>query len=214
MALTHEQVKELKAQLSEQIKHLPEGQRKAAQQQIDSMSVEALETMLRQQQATAGGGGKPSGSAQAQKGIFRMLVDGDIPAKIIDQNKECIAVVSKRAISKGHVLVIPRKSVSDSKLLPSSAFTLAKKISRKFGSKFEASGGEIQTEAAFGEVIVNVFPVYDKPVSVDSERHEASDSEMNEVYEKLRVIIRPKKTVIKQKARKEPEILKLRRRVP
>lgn len=213
MALTPEQVQELKKQLSEQIQNLPEDQKAQAQEQIDSMSPEALEGMLRQQQAQMGSG-IGQGSQQPQKGIFRMLVDGDIPAKKVDENKECVAVVSKRAISKGHVLVIPKKSVSDSKLLPSSAFTLAKKIARKFATKFKASGAEIQTEAAFGEVIVNVFPVYGKPVSVDSERYDASEEEMQEVYEKLRIIVRPKKEVIRTRARKESEALKLRRRVP
>ena len=50
MPLKSEEIKELKKQLSEQIKHLPHEQKLEAQKQIDSMSPEALETMLLQQQ--------------------------------------------------------------------------------------------------------------------------------------------------------------------
>jgi histidine triad (HIT) family protein len=208
MVLTPEQVKELKRQLSEQIKNLPEEQKKQAQAQIDSMSAEALETMLRQQQAQ-------QGSQGGQKGIFRMLVDEDIPAKRVDENKEVIAVVSKRAASKGHVLIIPKKPVGDAKNLPSSAFTLAKKIAKRIEAKLKANSSEIQTERAFGEVIVNVMPVYDKPVGVGSERYEASDEEMEEVYQKLIVV--KKQKIEKVKIKKEPKkkaVLKLKRRIP
>ena len=204
MALTPEQVIELKKQLLEQIKHLPSGQREQAQEQIDNMSEAALESMLKQQTRK---------DLQTQKGIFRMLVDGEIPSKKIEENKEVIAVVSKRAISKGHVLIIPKKVIGDAKLLPSAAFALAKKIAKKLSSKFNAKTSEIQTERAFGEVVVNVIPVYDSEVNINSPRYEATEEEMEEVYKKLRVIEKPKKEKIKIK-KKETEVLQLRRRVP
>ena len=63
MALTPEEISDLKKQLAEQIQHLPEAQRAEAQKQIDNMSPEALESMLQQQQAQQG----------PQKPIFRIF---------------------------------------------------------------------------------------------------------------------------------------------
>jgi len=148
MALSPEQVKELKKQLSEQIQNIPQDQKAQAQQQIDTMSPEALESMVKQQQ-----GQQP---AQPQKGIFRMIVDGDIPAKKIEENDDTIAVISKRAISKGHILIIPKKPAENDKSIPKTAFTLANKIAKKIESKLKAKSTEIQTESAFGEAVINI----------------------------------------------------------
>jgi len=166
MVLTPEQINDLKNQLRKQVENLPEDKKADAEKQIEEMSPEALESMLKQQQAQPQAG---------QKGIFRMIVDGDIPSKKVDENKDVIAVVSKRAASKGHILVIPKKPIGDAKNLSASTFSLAKKVAKNQASKLKAGSSEIQTESAFGEVVINVMPVYDKPVSVNSERYEASD---------------------------------------
>jgi len=74
---------------------------------------------------------------------------------------------------------------------------------------------EIQTSRAFDEVIVNVIPVYDKRVDVNSVAYEASEEELNEVHKSLRVVKTPKKEVIKVKKKTEKEeVIKLKRRVP
>ena len=207
MALTQEQVKELKKQLSEQIKNLPDDQKKQAQAEIDAMSSEALEEMLRRQQARQG---KEGGQ---QKGIFRMIVDGDVESKKVDENKEVIAVVSKRAASKGHVLLIPRKTVGEVKSLPNSAFTLAKKIAKKMVSKLRVQDVEIQVISVLGEVVVNVIPVYDKPIDAN-QTYEVSDGELNEVYERLKTIRKKKIIKVKRKLVHREKVVKLRRRIP
>src|SRR3989344_8766979 len=104
--LTPEQVAELKSQLAEQIKHLPEAQRAQAQVQIDQMSPEALELMLNQQMSSQ------STKAKASKSVFRMIIDGELPSKKINENKNAIAVLEIKPVSKGHVIIIPKKSVS------------------------------------------------------------------------------------------------------
>ena len=45
MTLTKEQIQELKKQLFDQIENLPLGQKESAQNQINSMSSEALEVL-------------------------------------------------------------------------------------------------------------------------------------------------------------------------
>jgi len=211
MVYTPEQVKEVKKQIFEQTRNLPDEQRRQIEEQVDRMTPEQLETFVIQQM----GGADLSGSRQAgaQKGIFRMIVDGEVPSKVVDENKDSIAVVSKRAVSKGHILIIPKRVVGDVKDLPASVFGMAKKIAKKMVSKLNCKSTEIQSENVFGETVVNIIPVYDRPVGVGSERSEVSDEGMNEIWKLLRVVKKPKVIRIKKKADKQEKVLRLRRRI-
>jgi len=121
MPLTPEQIKTLKAQLSEQIQHLSSDKKAEAQKQIDSMSSEALESMLKQQ----------TSQSQTSQQIFRSIISGEIPSKKLDENKEAIAVLSTKSISKGHTIIIPKTPIKDAKELSTSVFNLAKKNLKK-----------------------------------------------------------------------------------
>ena len=204
MSLTPQQVTELKLQLQEQIKHLPEDQKAQAQEQIDSMSSEALEALIKQQQ------GK---SKQAQKGVFRAIVDKEIPSKIIDENKDAIAVLDIRPISKGHTIIIPKKVVSDAKILPNPCFNLAKKVAKRISSKLKSKGSEIQTQFSFGEIIINVIPIYEERLSINSPRKEASDKELEQI-EKILKIVKKTKIIRIKKQSPESNLIKLNRKIP
>ena len=121
MPLTPEQIQNLKAQLSEQIQHLPEDQKAEAQKQIDSLSPEALEAMLKQQKS----------KSSREKSIFRLIIEKQIPSYQIDENSQAIAVLEINPISQGHVIIIPRLAARNSRELPTQAFSLAKKISKR-----------------------------------------------------------------------------------
>jgi len=114
MALTEEQIKELRSQLFSQIQHLPPEKKEAAQAQINSLSPEALESMLKQ---------------QSENNIFRSIVSGKIEAVKVGENSEAIAVLDINPISQGHTLIIPKKPVSNQKDIPKQAFTLAESLS-------------------------------------------------------------------------------------
>jgi len=203
MTLTQEQIKTLKEQLSRQIQHLPEDKKAEAQKQIDEMSDEAIETMLKQQQAT-----------QQSQQIFRSIISGEIPSHTIDQNKEAIAVLSIKSISKGHTIIIPKKPITDAKQFPTQAFTLAKKIAKKISSKLKTSGCEIQTEFSFGEIILNVIPIYDKALNLNSPRQDASEEELVELEKKLKVVKKPKIIRLTKKTKKASKVIKRPRRIP
>lgn len=207
MVFTDEQIEEVKKQIFEQTKNLPLDRRRQIEQQVEAMTPEELETFVRQQ-----GGGR-AGEQRPQKGIFRMIVDGDIESKKIDENKDAVAVLSIKAISRGHVLIIPKRAVGTSSVLPSSVLTLAKKVSSKIVSKLKATSTEIQTEFLFGEIVVNVIPVYDSAVSLNSPRHDVEEKEMDEIYKKLRVVKKAKVVRIKSKSNQKETVLKLRRRI-
>lgn len=68
--------------------------------------------------------------------IFTKIINGDIPAYIVGENEHCIAFLDIQPVTKGHVLVVPKKEIdyvfdlpdSDLSYLMSFAKTIAKKI--------------------------------------------------------------------------------------
>ena len=198
MVLTEEQVRQVKENLKKQVAHLPENERRHAESQIDEMSPEIIESGLKQ---------------QSQKGIFRMIVDGDVPSKKVEESGDAIAVLSKRAVSKGHVLVIPKKPVLDGKL-SKEIMKLAENVGNRLRKKMKAKDVLIESVSAFGESVIDVIPVYDK--EINRERvYEASEKELDELHEMLREVKKVKKKVIRIKKTKIPErFVKLKRRIP
>lgn len=199
--LTPEQVKELKAQLSSQIQNLPEDRKAEAQRQIDSLSPQALESMIKQQ-------GK-----QSRKDVFRAIIDKEIPARVIGENSSALAVLDIKPVSRGHAIIILKKPITDAKLIPSQAFTLAKKIAKALSLKLKAKSSEIQTEIKFGEIIMNIIPIYDKPLSINSPRLDLSDKDLDSIYQTLKVVKKPKVIRIKRPANSQP-IIQMKRRIP
>lgn len=202
MTLTDEQIAEAKKQLSEQIAHLPDDQKAQAQQQIDSMSPEAIEKMVAEQ---------AQGNSQQ---VFRLIVQGKIPAKVIADIDDAIAVLSTKSISKGHSVIIPKTAVTKSSDMPASVFELAKVISAKVIEVLQAHGSEIQTQFAFGELVVHVIPVFDKPVSINSQPTDADEKELEELAKKLFIPAAKKEPDIITQPEKDETVFKLRRKVP
>lgn len=207
MALTPEQVRVLKEQLLSQIRNLPQAQKAEAEAQINALSPEALELMLKQQQHGR--------KQEAEEGIFRLIIKGDIPSSKIDENKEAIAVLEINPISKGHLIIIPKKATVKAGEMPSSAFALAKKLSKKLISKLEAKSAEIQTETKLGEMIINIIPVYNQPLNINSPRKKASKEELEELETKLKIKKKPKiERIKKERKPSSSQILKLPRKIP
>ena len=193
MSLTQEQIKELKFQLSQQIQNLPAEKKQAAQQQIDSLSPDALEYMLKEQ----------TSSGKSKQSIFRMIISGDISSTKIEENPSALAVLDINPISKGHTIVIPKKLSATSKEISPEAFILAQSIAERIEKKLNASSVEIQTEKKFGEYIIHIIPSYEEPLTLHSERKESSPEDPEKVAEKIRP---EKKPAIKVEKVEEKEI--------
>jgi len=201
MALTQQQIKILKSQLLAQIESLPEDKKMEARRQIEALSPRALELMLKQQ-------------AKKREGVFRSIVKGEIPSTKIEENEDAIAVLEINPISNGHTIIIPKTPAISSKDLPESAFKLAKKLSEKLINKLKATSTEIQTEAKFGETILNVIPIYKEPLNINSSRKTTTKEELEEISRKLKEE-KPKIELIKiKKEVPSSQPLKLKRKIP
>ncbi|MBM3233069.1 HIT domain-containing protein [Candidatus Pacearchaeota archaeon] len=208
MTLTPEEVKELKAQLSQQIQHLPPDQKVKAQVQIDSMSPEAIESMLNQQKSQAGKSGSP------QKSPYRMMIDKDFETVVIEENSEAIAVLEINPVSEGHTLIVPKKAVESPDKLPAEAFTLAQKVAKLLKDNLKAKSTEMPVEEKFGEAVIDILPVYDSPVSLNSPRKKSSLDDLKSLVKKIKPEEKPKPIKIKKESNPELPLIRRSRRIP
>ena len=202
MALTSEQVKQLKQELSSQIQNLPEEQKKQAQAQIDSMSPEAVEAMLKQQQ---------------QQDVFRLIASKKMPSEIIEENNKAIAVLEINPLSEGHTLIIPKKPIRDKTKIPTSIKAFTEKVSEKLKSSLSPKEVKMSAELKFGEAIIDLVPEYDTPITSQSQRKKASKQELETLAKKINTpVIKLKKQTEKIKIKKKPKEkpIKLQKRVP
>lgn len=199
MSLTKEQISQLKKQLLDQIKKLPENQRKDAEKQIDDLSDEAIEEMLENQK-------------ESQVNIFREIVAGKIPSKKIDENQSAIAVLEIRPISKGHAIIIPKEKLENIDKIPSNISILIDKVSKNISEKLKAKEVKIIPESKLGEAIINLIPIYDKDLGLESERENSKSEDLDRIIEKLN----KKEEVIEVKKEevKKEELKKFKRRIP
>lgn len=203
MPLTQHQIKELKAQLKAQVQNLPLEKKSSALQQIEEMSPEALETLLHQQ------------TNSKEKTIYRMIVNKKVDSVQIAENQEAIAVLEISPISKGHTLIIPKSPISNLKELPKKIFALTQELTDKLVSNLKASSVKAETEKKFGEVVLNLIPIYDKELSLTSPRTKASPQQLQEIkssLETIKISSAPQK--LKIETPKKQKTLKLNRRIP
>ncbi len=201
MPLTQSQIQELKTQLKSQIQNLPAEQKAEAIKQIEQMSPEALETMLQQQSQT------PE--------IFRQIINKQIPVIVAGENPKALAVLDNKPISKGHIVIIPKTQAKTSKEITKPVYDLAESLSKKLTENLKAKSVRVETETKFNESVVNLIPIYDKPLTLQSPRSEAPPEQLKEIKKSLEVIkIEKKPGVIKVKKPRRQKPLKLKRRIP
>ncbi len=197
MALTKKQIAEAKAQLSSQIQNLSPSQREEAQQQIDSLSDGAIEEMIAQQ--------------TGKQDIFRMIASKKVDSVIVEENSDAIAVLSIRALSRGHCLVIPKEAVRQKDKMPAKIVDFAVAVGKKIEGSLKPKKIDIKKEEKFGEVILEIVPDYGEKFA----EKEINKSELEKVLKEINVIkIEKKVEKIKKKKSAPAKLLKLKRRIP
>lgn len=192
--LSPEQVRQIKSQILKQIENFPPEKREIARQQIDSMNSEQLEEFLEKNKLI-----KTKSSQSLQECIFCSIIQGDVPSYKIEENKNAIAVLEINPISKGHILIIPKKHIEFKEKIPKGLSSFAQKISRKIKSRLKPKPKEIKIypSSLFGHNIINIFPIYEKE-TVDSERQHATQEQLKEIQEMLL-----KKKIVSKKIKRQ-----------
>ncbi len=208
--LSEKEANSIKNQLTLHIdSSFPEDKKLEAKSKIQAMNNEELEIFLAQNKLL-----REEKSSEEPSTVFRKIINKEINSYKIDENKDSLAVLEINPVSKGHVILIPKKEVHSIEKMPSSIFSLAKKISRKIQSKLKPKQVGIASSNTFGEFIINVFPIYENE-SINSQRYAAEKEELQEIQKKLE--IKERKKSIKPRKKKSSENLKkirLPKRIP
>ena len=96
-------------------------------------------------------------------------------------------------------------------VISQNTFNLAKQIANQAHEKLDTESAEILTQFNFGEIIINVIPIYDKSLNLDSPRTEISEEELEKISRKMKL---EKKVEIIKETEKEKETIKLNRKIP
>jgi histidine triad (HIT) family protein len=203
--LTEEQSLQIKEQLLKQLDNFPENQREVVQEKIMSMTTKEVEEFIRQNQLTHLENQKKTDGNNC---IFCSIVNKAVSSYILDEDKESLAVLEINPLSRGHSLILPKKH-GEVEGIPSSAFTLAKKISRVIKKKLKPKEIKISTQKITGHSIIEVLPLYGN----ETERKKASEKELQETIEIIKIKKIPKET---RKIKKETDSIlpKLKPRIP
>jgi histidine triad (HIT) family protein len=206
MELSQEQIEEFKKQIIQQIEtSFSEDKKGPAIEHVNTMNDEEfIEFLKKNKLLGAESSQEESGEEQGSNSNdspFRLIVEGKIPSYVIDENKDCIAVLEIKPVSKGHIIVIPKNIVSPPSKIPKSVFSLAKRISKKIEKNFKPKEVLISSSQALGEIMINIIPVYTNE-SLTSPRKQISKEEL----ESLKNILEKKK---KTKQARKPRVKKL-----
>ncbi len=204
MALSDEQIANIKNQLKTQVSNLPQDKKAEAESQIESLSTEAIEQLIAEQQSSQGN----------QKTIFRMIVDKEVESVYLDESPSAVSVLDINPISKGHILIIPKMAISEPAQIIPGVYDLAKKLSDKIMKTLKPKSVKLHTEKRFGEAYINLIPIYDKDLDISSPRSQISKEELQSIKNTINTeIIEKKVEQIKVEKPKEKR-LKLQRRIP
>ncbi|MEN9626677.1 MAG: hypothetical protein RL557_1005, partial [archaeon] len=94
-----------------------------------------------------------------EKPVFQLIIDGKIPSHKIAENPKAIAILEINPLSKGHVIILPKKKLTTEKM-PKAAFILAKEIAKKIKSSLKPLDIKIETFSFQDYAAINVVPLY------------------------------------------------------
>jgi histidine triad (HIT) family protein len=190
MAFTKEQAEEIKKQLFREIEKIPNADKEQIKNYIETLDEIGLEEFLKKNNIQFSQEGEMKNAAEG-KSIFQLIIEDKVPSFKIGENEYAIAVLNVRPLSKGHVIVIPKKKGTIEKI-PRKAFLLAQKVSRKIKTALKPLEVKIETYTIQKYAAINIIPLYkEKPLKEE----QASEKELQELQELLtiKIIKQPEK---------------------
>jgi histidine triad (HIT) family protein len=143
-------------------------------------------------------------NGKANQQCVMCLISGkQIESLAIYEDKDYLAALEINPYSEGHVILIPKKHIPESKSLKSKAFTIANRIGRHLVSKLKAEDFQITSSDDLKHAIINIIPRY-KDQKITFERKPAKKEDLNNLAMKIGKI-EQKKKAIKIKTEKSEE---------
>ena len=179
MPITEEESSKIKEHLLTQLENFPEDRRSQIKEQINSMSIEEVETFIEQNKLTHLGG----------QCIFCSIVANKTPSFKIAEDNNNIAILELNPLSKGHTLIIPKEHLEK---IPESAKKFAQEISKKLQERLSPNEIKINELEIMNHALLEIIPIYGN----ETEKRKATEEELKELQEE---ILEPKKVEIKEK---------------
>ncbi len=187
MSLPKEKIEDIKKQIILQIESTyPEDKKEYALKRINSMGEKEFMEFLEKNKIFS------SEREESSENPFRMIVEGKLPSYRIEENKLGVAVLEINPISKGHIIIIPKKPLSESEKIPKTILSLADKISKRIKSNLKPKEVSISSNNSIGEIILNILPIYSDE-KISSPRKPASKEELESLKDLLEKKDTPKK---------------------
>jgi len=169
MAISEEESKKIKEHLLKQLSNFPEDKRSQIKNQIESMTTEQVETFVKQNELNHLGGNC----------IFCSIVAGNTPSTILKENEEFLAILELNPLSKGHILILPKKHLEN---FPDSIKDFAKKIADILKNKLKPKEIKLNETKIMEHPILELIPAYE---GEKSERRNASVDELKKLRDTL-----------------------------
>ncbi|MDP1728709.1 MAG: HIT family protein [archaeon] len=229
MTLTDEQVKYIKEQLLKQTEKFPEDKKKEAIDYINSMNNEEIESFLKKNQAMAKEQDsqpiKEKSTTKKSLGdcVYCLISNKQMESLSIYEDKDYLAALEINPFSEGHVILISKKHIKETKGLKTKSFSIADKIGKHLVKQLKAENFQISTSDDLKHAIINIIPTY-KGEKLSFERKPADKKYLQQLaikigeMKKRTTIKKPKKesnaNLKKQTENLAKNILQLPRRVP
>jgi len=201
MPLSKEEIENFKKKIILNIEtNFPEERKAAAVEKIKSMNDnEFIEFLKNNDLIESEKEGKENRNNNSTP--FRMIIEEKIPSYKIQENKEAVAVLEINPISEGHIIVIPKKPIADSKKITKEIISLANKVAKTIKNKLKPKEVSISPSSVLGEIIINILPIYTNE-TINSNKKQISQEKLEELKKIL-------ETKPKLKKEKKPTVKKI-----
>jgi len=132
--------------------------------------------------------------------IFCKIIKGEIPAKIIYEDKNVLAFLDRNQINKGHALVLPKKHYKNFLLVPKKEFSdlmeVSKKVAKAQMKILDSEGFNliVNTNKSAGQVVdhlhIHVIPRHKGDGLKVTYGGKNKDNISEENYEKIKTFLK------------------------
>lgn len=179
MALSSEQLENIKKQLLEQVQNtFPDEKKAETIKQIEEMNDDEFEQFLKQNNLIN------DSNQESNNCIFCSIIQGNMPSTRIGENEKSIAILELNPISEGHSLIIPKDHITERNALPQEIYDLAKEVGEKINLSFRPNEMKVLEGEVMGHQIINLLPIY-KNETLESPRTKKTPEELLKLKNKI-----------------------------
>lgn len=168
MTLSESESSKIKEELLKQLGNFPEEKREEIKEKVESMNDEQFEEFVEENDL----------NDLDKKCIFCAIIAGKMPSIKISENEENLAILEINPLSKGHTLIIPKKHLDK---IPESTISFAENIGKLLKERLNPQEIKVNELSIMNHKLLEVVPLFGE----ETERHQATEEELKEVFESI-----------------------------